>query len=131
MSTLDSKQFGRVAVLMGGTAAERSVSLNSGAAVLKALQEAGVDAHAFDPARLRLGLCFEIFELRDAQTDQTQFEGQLGLEELLADLTRSVSNISMCAGSYAWRARRLTARSSSCRPETHVVNDFALVNTIE
>lgn len=43
-------QFGRVAVLFGGTAAEREVSLKSGAAVLQALQDAGVDAHAFDPA---------------------------------------------------------------------------------
>lgn len=43
-------RFGRVAVLLGGTANERPVSLVSGAAVLKALQSAGVDAHAFDPA---------------------------------------------------------------------------------
>ena len=40
--------FGKVAVLMGGWAAEREVSLNSGAAVLKALQAKGVDAHAVD-----------------------------------------------------------------------------------
>jgi D-alanine-D-alanine ligase len=39
-----------VAVLMGGTSAERPVSLMSGAGVLKALQSQGVDAHAFDPA---------------------------------------------------------------------------------
>lgn len=45
-----SPNFGRVAVLYGGSAAERSISLVSGAAVLKALQEAGVDAHRFDPA---------------------------------------------------------------------------------
>ncbi len=51
MSTrVDSKQFGHVAVLLGGIANERPVSLVSGAAVLKALQAAGVDAHAFDPA---------------------------------------------------------------------------------
>lgn len=42
--------FGRVAVLMGGTSAEREISLLSGNAVLKALQSKGVDAHAFDPA---------------------------------------------------------------------------------
>ena len=48
--TVDVKRFGRVAVLLGGTAAERPISLISGAAVLKALQQAGVDAHAFDPA---------------------------------------------------------------------------------
>ncbi len=43
-------QFGKVAVLLGGTSAEREVSLMSGSAVLAALQGAGVDAHAFDPA---------------------------------------------------------------------------------
>ena len=42
--------FGKVAVLMGGFSAEREVSLNSGAAILAALQSRGVDAHAFDPA---------------------------------------------------------------------------------
>lgn len=42
--------FGKVAVLFGGTSAEREVSLMSGRAVLAALQAVGVDAHAFDPA---------------------------------------------------------------------------------
>ncbi|MEY1662615.1 D-alanine--D-alanine ligase [Isoalcanivorax beigongshangi] len=41
---------GRVAVLAGGHSAERPVSLKSGAAVLNALQELGLDAHGFDPA---------------------------------------------------------------------------------
>lgn len=43
-------RFGKVAVLMGGSSAEREVSILSGNAVLKALQSQGVDAHAFDPA---------------------------------------------------------------------------------
>jgi D-alanine-D-alanine ligase len=47
---LDPKDFGKVAVLMGGKSAEREVSLMSGSGVLKALQAKGVDAHAFDPA---------------------------------------------------------------------------------
>ncbi|MFZ2450597.1 MAG: D-alanine--D-alanine ligase [Methylovulum miyakonense] len=42
------EKFGRVAVLMGGTAAERAVSLRSGAAVYEALKRAGVDAIAID-----------------------------------------------------------------------------------
>ena len=46
--------FGKVAVLMGGTSAEREISLISGAAVLAALRERGVDAHAFDPAERAL-----------------------------------------------------------------------------
>jgi D-alanine-D-alanine ligase len=37
--------------MFGGDSAERPVSLKSGAAVLAALQRAGVDAHAFDPAQ--------------------------------------------------------------------------------
>ncbi len=42
------EQFGRVAVMMGGSAAEREVSLRSGAAVYKALKAKGVDALAVD-----------------------------------------------------------------------------------
>ena len=44
------RNFGKVAVLLGGRSAEREISLKSGAAVLAALQTSGVDAHAFDPA---------------------------------------------------------------------------------
>lgn len=42
------QEFGKVAVLMGGKAAEREVSLRSGQAVTQALQDAGVDAHSED-----------------------------------------------------------------------------------
>lgn len=44
----DPARFGRVAVLMGGTSAEREVSLDSGRNVLEALRSRGVDAHAVD-----------------------------------------------------------------------------------
>lgn len=44
----EAGQFGRVAVLMGGTAAEREISLISGAAVHKALSAQGIDAVAVD-----------------------------------------------------------------------------------
>jgi len=50
--------FGKIAVLFGGRSAEREVSLMSGSNVLKALQQAGLDAYAFDPAER------EIFELK-------------------------------------------------------------------
>ena len=43
------RALGKVAVLMGGSSAEREVSLMSGAGVLAALQSQGVDARAFDP----------------------------------------------------------------------------------
>ncbi|MGZ5043453.1 MAG: D-alanine--D-alanine ligase [Methylobacter sp.] len=42
------EQFGRVAVMMGGSAAEREVSLRSGAAVYEALKRKDVDAIAID-----------------------------------------------------------------------------------
>jgi len=45
-----SRDFGKVAVLMGGQSAEREISLLSGNGVLKALKSKGVDAQAFDPA---------------------------------------------------------------------------------
>ena len=47
----ESTRFGKVAVLYGGWAAERPVSLKSGAAVLAALQESGVDAQGIDVDR--------------------------------------------------------------------------------
>jgi len=52
----DPREFGRVAVLMGGSSSEREVSLNSGANVLEALRSKGVDAHAVDgiPALVEL-----------------------------------------------------------------------------
>jgi D-alanine-D-alanine ligase len=45
----DARDFGRVAVLFGGTSSERDISLKSGNACLAALQKRGVDAHGFDP----------------------------------------------------------------------------------
>ena len=47
----DPREFGRVAILMGGWSAEREISLMSGQAVLRALEQRGVDAHAVDADR--------------------------------------------------------------------------------
>jgi D-alanine-D-alanine ligase len=49
--TIAAQEFGRVAVLMGGWAAEREVSLVSGQAVLEGLLRRGVDAHGIDVGR--------------------------------------------------------------------------------
>lgn len=49
--TIGAEAFGRVAVLMGGWAAEREVSLVSGQAVLEGLLKRGVDAHGIDAGR--------------------------------------------------------------------------------
>ena len=50
----DAARFGRVAVLYGGSSSERAVSLDSGRAVLGALQSRGVDAVGWDPAERSL-----------------------------------------------------------------------------
>jgi D-alanine-D-alanine ligase len=47
---MNAEAFGKVAVMLGGSSAERDVSLKSGMAVLKGLVAKGIDAHAFDPA---------------------------------------------------------------------------------
>lgn len=54
LKTPDPLSFGKVAVLLGGTSAEREVSLMSGAGVLAALQSRGVNAHGFDTGKQSL-----------------------------------------------------------------------------
>ena len=63
-SRLSPLAFGKVAVLMGGQSAEREISLMSGKKVLEALQNAGVDARAFDPAER------QVFELKKEGFDR-------------------------------------------------------------
>jgi D-alanine-D-alanine ligase len=48
MTNQHNRDFGKVAVLMGGWSAEREISLLSGQAVLKALRDSNVDAKGID-----------------------------------------------------------------------------------
>ncbi|MEY4762311.1 MAG: hypothetical protein RLZZ200_2167 [Pseudomonadota bacterium] len=50
----EPKDFGKVAVLFGGSSPEREISLKSGQAVLSALKRRGVEAEGFDPRDLPL-----------------------------------------------------------------------------
>ncbi len=50
----DARAFGKVAVVMGGSSAEREVSLKSGRAVHQALLNKGVDAHTLDASGAEL-----------------------------------------------------------------------------
>ena len=54
LTPVDVKAFVKVGVLLGGRSAEREVSLMSGAGVLAALRNKGVDAHPFDTAERSL-----------------------------------------------------------------------------
>jgi D-alanine-D-alanine ligase len=60
----DANAFGRVAVLLGGTSAEREVSLDSGRNVLEALQSRGVQAFAVD------GIPALVDAVRDGKVDR-------------------------------------------------------------
>jgi len=51
---MTNEELGKVAVMLGGSSAEREVSLNSGSRVLAALRGQGVAAEAFDPAQQKL-----------------------------------------------------------------------------
>ena len=60
----DPNAFGHVAVLLGGTSAEREVSLDSGRNVLEALQSRGVQAFAVD------GIPALVDAVRDGKVDR-------------------------------------------------------------
>ena len=51
--------YGKVAVMLGGTSAEREVSLKSGKAVLSGLLSMGIDAYPFDPSEQPLTALIE------------------------------------------------------------------------
>jgi D-alanine-D-alanine ligase len=51
---LETKDFGKVAVLMGGTSNERDISLESGEAVLNALLRKKISAVSIDPKKHKL-----------------------------------------------------------------------------
>ncbi len=73
----DASIFGKVAVIYGGNSNERSVSLDSGAAVLQALQNQGVDAAHYDPKYQ------DITELRDYDRAFNVLHGRGGEDGLL------------------------------------------------
>lgn len=79
-SHFNAADYGKVALLLGGRAAEREISLRSGAAVLAALQRLGVDVRPIDPdegllATLRTGgfdRAFIILHGRGGEDGQVQ-----------------------------------------------------------
>ena len=94
MKLTDPRQFGRVAVVMGGQSAEREISLDSGHNVLAALRAKGVDAHAVDgiPAlldALRAGHYARVFNILHGQHGGEDGVLQGALESLRVPYTGS------------------------------------------
>lgn len=121
---IEAAEFGRVAVLFGGSSTERDISLKSGKAVLAALQQRGVDAHGFDPRDQSLQL------LRDRGFDRVWIalhgpggeDGTLqGALEVLG-LPYTGSGVAGSAiGMDKLRSKRLAAAAGVATPDTVVL----------
>jgi len=119
----EAADFGRVAVLFGGSSPEREISLKSGNAVLAALKRRGVEAEGFDPRDLPLT------KLKDRRIDRVWIalhgpggeDGTLqGALEFLGMPYTGSGVIGSAIGMDKLRTKRLAAagrrwRSSACR----------------
>jgi D-alanine-D-alanine ligase len=112
--------FGKVAVLFGGTSSEREVSLKSGSMVLKALKDAGVDAHAFDPAQK------DLFDLKKEGFNRAfiALHGKMGedgcLQGALEYLKIPYTGSNVMASSIAmdkWRTKMIWLQNGIPTPE--------------
>src|SRR5579875_875077 len=109
----DPSAFGRVAVVMGGSSAEREVSLLSGRGVLAALKSRGVDAHAIDgiPALLdavRAGHFARVFNiLHGAGGENGELQGalqSLGIPYTGSGVLGSALSLDKIRSKWAWIA---------------------------
>ena len=90
---MQASEFGKVAVLMGGHSAEREISLKSGEAVLRALRERGVDAHAVDT-----GDTDYVRRLSEAGFDRAfnALHGRGGEDGVIQGLLRGLQDLPAC-----------------------------------
>jgi D-alanine-D-alanine ligase len=126
-----TKDFGKVAVLMGGKSAEREVSLKSGHAVLAALQRNHVDAHAFDPAERPLhdleGFDRVFIALHGRYGEDGTIQGAL---ELLGIPYTGSGVMASAIGMDKWRTKLLWQAAGIPTPQFELVNadsDFAAI----
>lgn len=126
-----NRDFGKVAVLMGGNSGEREVSLKSGGAVLAALQAQGVDAHAFDPREKPLH-DLEVFDrvfinLHGRFGEDGCIQG--ALEMLQIPYTGS-GVMASALGMDKWRTKLLWRATNVATPDFELVtatSDFAAI----
>jgi D-alanine-D-alanine ligase len=126
-----ARQFGKVAVLLGGTSGEREVSLNSGTAVLAALIRQGVDAHAFDPAERNLSELAQFDRVFNTLHGRGGEDGTMqGVLELM-DIPYTGSGVmASSVGMDKWRTKLLWKVLNIATPEFEIVDadsDFAAI----
>ena len=113
----DPRLFGRVAVALGGTSAEREVSLDSGRNVLEALRARGIDAHPVDgiPAlldALRAGHYARVFNILHGRG------GEDGMLQGALDASACPTPAAACSARHCPWTRSAPSRSgrrSACR----------------
>ncbi len=125
------KNFGKVAVLLGGTSGEREVSLKSGNAVLAALLRQGVDARAFDPASQELsaleGFDHVMINLHGRGGEDGTIQGAL---ELMGIPYTGSGVMASSLGMDKWRSKLLWKALNIETPDFEMVNaqsDFAAI----
>jgi len=126
------KDFGRVAVLLGGRSGERAVSLKSGGAVLDALVRSGVDAYAFDPAER------PIHELENYDRVFIALHGRYGEDgtiqgalELMGIPYTGSGVMASSVGMDKWRTKLLWRAVGLPTPDFVLVDDGSDFNAIE
>ena len=126
-----AKQFGKVAVLLGGTSGERDVSLNSGTAVLAALIRQGVDAHAFDPAERHLSELAQFDRVFNALHGRGGEDGAMqGVLELMGIPYTGSGVMASSVGMDKWRTKLLWKVLNITTPDFEMVNadsDFTAI----
>lgn len=125
------KQFGKVAVLLGGKSGEREVSLKSGNAVLSALQRQGVNAHAFDPAERNLSELSGFDRVFISLHGRFGEDGTMqGLLDLMGIPYTGSGVMASAVGMDKWRTKLLWRASGVVTPDFEMLNaktDFAQV----
>lgn len=128
---VDVKQFGKVAVLLGGKSGEREVSLKSGNAVLSALQRQGVNAHAFDPAERNLSELSGFDRVFISLHGRFGEDGTMqGLLDLMGIPYTGSGVMASAVGMDKWRTKLLWRASGVVTPDFEMLNaktDFAQV----
>jgi D-alanine-D-alanine ligase len=127
-----AKQFGKVAVLLGGTSGEREVSLKSGAAVLAALKRQGVDAQAFDPAERNLSELAQFARIFNTLHGRGGEDGTMqGALELMGIPYTGSGVMASSVGMDKWRTKLLWKALNIATPDFEMVNENSDFSAIE
>ncbi len=128
---MSTHNFGKVAVLLGGTSGERDVSLKSGAAVLAALIRQGVDAYTFDPAEKSLTELAQFDRVFNTLHGRGGEDGTMqGALDLMGVPYTGSGVMASSLGMDKWRTKLLWKALNIVTPDFELVNahsDFAAI----